>query len=161
MYLQYGAMGDYGDLVPEITTETIQSIENIGMEKTKEKQLREICDTVISRKIKDNLEYYAGKTNRLWGDGLYLVEGEVIHLSEYNDCFLKTAVYQNGIVRSVMFYMAQALQYVFSFLMLVGTIYLVRCGSKEQELAAVILALIGVTVFLSDFGKFAHDIYSI
>lgn len=152
LYLQYGTQGDYGDLDPDIHINMLQSIDEIGIEKTKEKQVKEILNTIASRTLSEHLDFYMGKADRLWGDGMYLLDLEVVSIGDdANHCFLQTALYESGFIRNVLFYFTQGFQYSMVFLILIGTVICYKKGMDKTELSAFILALMGVTVFLVIF----------
>lgn len=146
LYLQFGTEGDYGDYSSEIYNNMIKSINNIGINRTKENQIKEIINTIFSRTISENIDFYTGKANRLWGDGLYLLDVEVIPLGDFNNCFFKNALYQHGIVRSSLYYFAQGFQYILTFLTFLCAVFLCK-QNEERALSAFILALIGITAF--------------
>lgn len=149
LYLRFGSEGDYGDYSYDIYMDMIRSANEVGIEQTKKNQVQEILNIISSRTLGESIRFYMGKANRLWGDGSYLFDLEVIpQRSDYNDCYLKNIFLQNGFVQESLFYVSQALQYIFAFLVLLGTFYLFKQSDPERVYSMVILALIGVTAFL-------------
>lgn len=151
LYLQFGAEGDYGDYSSDIYTNMISSIDAIGLDETKRNQINEIIDTISSRTLNGHLNFYIGKANRLWGDGLYLLDLEVVMDDGSRNCFLRNSLYQNGIIRTILYYLAQSFQYVMTFGVFFGAVLCFQKRGSKRVLCAMILALTGITCFLVAF----------
>lgn len=140
---------DFGDLDPKITEKTSHLLEQYGTKETEKIQINEIKKIISSRSFKGNMQYLIGKANRLWGDGLYLVDLEVIHRgNDYNKCYLLSALYQNNIVRTPIYYFSQSMQYVLTFLVFVSSAFLCMQSHKHGVWSMSVLSLVGVSTFL-------------